>query len=263
MKKTFGEFKSDFDLLYNNINNAAAPGFTDAEIAQIAQRATEDVCQAVYNGTLKAEGFEVTEEVTAYINGLIKQQVFTEEGVQAKNASGQPLYYTDSTKTETTTTETDYPVIIDKFEENPKTVLDIQAGDTFKVRVCKLGDDKEIFWFIVYEAVKYKDGDDCLDGSNVCVKPITHDNLYRIMQNPFVGRTSNRVERLSIDNKVELLSYKKEIAEYLVRYMEKPKFRISVSSIADSDLILEDINDSLYGIILKQTVNNAKSIWAS
>ena len=39
MNKTFSEFKSDFDLLYNNIANAAAPGFTDEEIAQMAQMA--------------------------------------------------------------------------------------------------------------------------------------------------------------------------------------------------------------------------------
>ena len=262
MKKTFTEFKRDFDLLYNNINNAAAPGFTDEEIAQIAQRATEDVCLAVYNGTLKAEGFEVTEEVTTYINGLIKQQVFTEEGVQAKNSSGQLLYYTDATKTETTTTATDYPVMIDMFDENPQTVLDIQADDIFKVRVCKLGDEKEIFWFIVYESVKYEDGEDCLDGKNVAVKPITHDSLYRIMQNPFVGRTVNRVLRLSIENKVELISYKKVIAEYLVRYMEKPNFGFEDITPQDEH-ILKDINDSLYGVILKQTVNNAKQIWAS
>ena len=228
MNKTFSEFKSDFDLLYNNIANAAAPGFTDEEIAQMAQMATEKVCLSVYNGTLKSEGFEVTEEVTSYINGLTRQVVFTEDGEN-------------------------------KFEQNPRTVLDIQGDHNFYSRVCKLD---ETFWFIVYESVKYKDGDDCLDGSNVAVKPITHDSLYRIMQNPFVGRTMNRVLRLLIEKRVELISYKKEIAEYLVRYMDKPDFGFSTSQDWDGK-ILEDINDSLYRVIVEYTVNIAKNIWAS
>lgn len=247
MNKTFGQFKADFDLMYNNINNAAAPGFTNDEIAQLAQMSTEEVCKGVYDGTLKGEGFEVTEEVTSYINGLTQQKLFTEDGEN-------------------------------KFEVNPSTILDIPIED-FNARKCQLDDN---LWFIVFESVKYKDSDTCFGGKQVGVKPITHDSAYRIMRNPFVGRNSNYVSRLLLENKVELLSWQEEIAEYLVRFMTRPTFKVALYDITingttkqvpwkvvdnaidyDNTPILQELNDSLYRIIVRQTVNNAKNIWAS
>lgn len=228
MNKTFGDFKADFDLMYNNINNAAAPGFTDDEIAQIAQMSTEEVCLGVYNGTLKGEGFEVTEEVTSYINGLTQQKLFTEDGEN-------------------------------KFEVNPSTILDIPI-DGFNARRCQLDDN---LWFIVFESVKYKDSDTCFGGKQAGVKPITHDSAYRIMQNPFVGRNSKYALRLLLENNIELLSWQEVIGEYLVRYMTKPTFKIQWGETHDNTPILQELNDSLYRIIVRQTVNNAKNIWAS
>ena len=240
MDKTFSEFRRDFDLMYNNISNAAAPGYTDDEIWQMAQIATEKVCLSVYDGTLKANGFEVTEEVTSYINGLTKQIVF-------------------QTRTEgTSITENDNNYYFN--EDKSKTILDIQEEDFgFYSKICELATD---FWFIVYESVKLKESDDCFNGKTITVKPVTHDSLYRIMQNPFVGRNFNYALRLLTDNKVELITYKHEIDKYLVRYMSKPKF-FTGELINNNDKILEDINDSLYIVIMEQTVNIAKTIWAS
>lgn len=234
MNKTFGDFKADFDLLYNNINNAAAPGFTDEEIWRIAQQSTEEVCQGVYNGALKGIGFEVSEEVTSYIEGLTKQAKYT--------LKGEEPYNLDDTIA--------------------GTIMEIPQKD-FHIVSCEI--DKNL-WFIVYECVKYKDSTTCFGGSTVGVKPVTHDSVYKIMQNPFVGRDSNYAIRLLRENKVELLSYKEEIEEYLVRYMEKSFFAPSdlpISELSNNTPILTNINDSLYRVIVKQTVNNAKSIWAS
>ena len=278
MNKTFGEFKADFDLMYNNINNASAPGFTDEEIWRIAQQSTEEVCQGVYNGTLKGIGFEVSEEVTSYIEGLTKQARFTIEGNYVVKVINDTTEYDDlksqlyvkdgdnyvSASGDYDPTATYY--IKNKLNDNiTGTIMEIPQKD-FHIVSCEIDDN---LWFIVYESVKYKNSDTCLGGTTVGVKPVTHDSVYRIMQNPFVGRNSNYAIRLLRENEVELLSYKEEIDEYLVRYMEKSFFvsKWSYNQNGSRDYnnthILDNINDSLYRVIVRQTVNNAKQIWAS
>lgn len=78
-------------------------------------------------------------------------------------------------------------------------------------------------WYVTYEQVKFNDSTlGCLDSSTGGVIPITQDEYYKIMRNPFRGPSKNRVLRLDVGtDTVEIIS-KYAIAEYLVRYVSKP-----------------------------------------
>lgn len=91
-----------------------------------------------------------------------------------------------------------------------------------------LNEDSQVFnlpddlWFITYEAAKLRySGDSCINGKEIQVVPVTQDDLYRTLENPFKGTGYRRALRLDIaDNKVELIS-KYTINKYIVRYISK------------------------------------------
>lgn len=57
----------------------------------------------------------------------------------------------------------------------------------------------ENLMFIVYEQVTFSDLDlECLDGNTAVVTPLTHDEYYRAMQNPFRRPNERRVFRLDV-----------------------------------------------------------------
>ena len=57
----------------------------------------------------------------------------------------------------------------------------------------------ENLFFIVYEQVTFSDLNlECLDGNTAVVTPLTHDEYYRAMQNPFRRPNERRVFRLDV-----------------------------------------------------------------
>jgi len=95
----------------------------------------------------------------------------------------------------------------------------------------------EKLWWITYEAATIS-SDDCHDGSVQDVLPVTQDEYHKIRRNPFRGANYRRALRLDLsDNIIEVVS-KYTVAEYYVRYVEKPE-----------PIILEDLPDglSIYG----------------
>ncbi len=77
--------------------------------------------------------------------------------------------------------------------------------------------------FKTYEHVVLNEEDKCLNGKINSVYPVTQDELFKTIRNPFRGVDSDRVMRMDIaDNKVELVS-KYHIKNYFVRYIKKPK----------------------------------------
>lgn len=82
----------------------------------------------------------------------------------------------------------------------------------------------EDVWFITYESAVLKDERlGCLDGEEALVIPVTQDDYYKIVDNPFRGPSKSRTLRLDIeDNIVEIVS-DYNIDRYIVRYISKPK----------------------------------------
>lgn len=88
--------------------------------------------------------------------------------------------------------------------------------------------------YIVYESAKLQGGTDCLNGKEVSVVPMLHDEYHRIKDNPFRRPNSRRVLRLDVEGgKVELIS-EYDVTSYLVRYLSRPE-----------PIILVDLPDEL------------------
>lgn len=79
-------------------------------------------------------------------------------------------------------------------------------------------------WFIVYEAVNLQDNNlKCAGKQEVPVVPTKHDNLQKVLRNPFRRPNERRVLRLDLTgNMVELIS-KYNISDYILRYISKPE----------------------------------------
>ena len=79
-------------------------------------------------------------------------------------------------------------------------------------------------WYIVYESVDLEDSNlKCNSIQGVPVIPTKHDNLQRILKNPFKRPNERRVLRLDLTgNVVELIS-KYTISNYTLRYISKPE----------------------------------------
>lgn len=114
-------------------------------------------------------------------------------------------------------------------------------------------------------------GDSCRSDA-VPVIPVTQDEFWRTVRNPFKKQNEQRVLRLVYatdeDNKYTELVSDNKITEYIVRYLSKP-----------SPIILEDLTDTglaingettamtcklpevLHQTILAEAVNAAKAVW--
>lgn len=75
--------------------------------------------------------------------------------------------------------------------------------------------------FMIYEQCTLSDENNCINNKIVSVVPIIHDDLDKVLKNPFKSPNSRKVIRLDFDNKIELIS-KYNISNYKVRYLKKP-----------------------------------------
>ena len=99
--------------------------------------------------------------------------------------------------------------------------------------------------FMIYEQCTLSDDNNCVNGRIVSVVPTIHDDLDKVLKNPFKSPNSRKVIRLDFDNKIELIS-KYNISNYKIRYLKKPNPIILVK--------LEDLN-----IDKKQEVSNGET----
>ena len=99
--------------------------------------------------------------------------------------------------------------------------------------------------FMIYEQCTLNDENNCINNKIVSVVPTIHDDLDKVLKNPFKSPNSRKVIRLDFDNKIELIS-KYNISNYKIRYLKKPNPIILVK--------LEDLN-----IDKKQEVSNGET----
>ena len=75
--------------------------------------------------------------------------------------------------------------------------------------------------FMIYEQCTLNDENNCINNKILSVVPTIHDDLDKVLMNPFKSPNNRRVIRLDFDNKIELIS-KYSISNYKVRYLKKP-----------------------------------------
>ena len=91
-------------------------------------------------------------------------------------------------------------------------------NNTFKSYKVEIEDS---VLFMIYEQCTLSDEDNCINNKIVSVVPTIHDDLDKVLKNPFKSPNSRKVIRLDFDNKIELIS-KYNISNYKVRYLKKP-----------------------------------------
>ena len=115
-------------------------------------------------------------------------------------------------------------------------------NNTFKSYKVEIEDS---VLFMIYEQCTLSNDNNCINGRIVSVVPTIHDDLDKVLKNPFKSPNNRKVIRLDFDNKIELIS-KYNISNYKVRYLKKPNPIILVK--------LEDLN-----IDKKQEVSNGET----
>lgn len=115
-------------------------------------------------------------------------------------------------------------------------------NNTFKSYKVEIEDS---VLFMIYEQCTLSDENNCINNKIVLVVPTIHDDLDKVLKNPFKSPNNRKVIRLDFDNKIELIS-KYNISNYKVRYLKKPNPIILVK--------LEDLN-----IDKKQEVSNGET----
>lgn len=91
-------------------------------------------------------------------------------------------------------------------------------NNTFKSYKVEL---RDTILFMIYEQCTLSDENNCINGRIVSVVPTIHDDLDKVLKNPFKSPNSRKVIRLDFNNKIELIS-KYNISNYKVRYLKKP-----------------------------------------
>ena len=115
-------------------------------------------------------------------------------------------------------------------------------NNTFKSYKVEIEDS---VLFMIYEQCTLSDENNCINNKIVSVIPTIHDDLDKVLKNPFKSPNNRKVIRLDFDNKIELIS-KYNISNYKIRYLKKPNPIILVK--------LEDLN-----IDKKQEVSNGET----
>lgn len=119
---------------------------------------------------------------------------------------------------------------------------DTLINNTFKSYKVEIEDS---VLFMIYEQCTLSDENNCINGRIVSVVPTIHDDLDKVLKNPFKSPNNRKVIRLDFDNKIELIS-KYNVSNYKIRYLKKPNPIILVK--------LEDLN-----IDKKQEVSNGET----
>lgn len=103
-------------------------------------------------------------------------------------------------------------------------------NDNFKSYKVEISND---ILFMIYEQCTLSDENNCINNKVVSVVPTIHDDLDKVLKNPFKSPNNRKVIRLDFDNKIELIS-KYNISNYKVRYLKKP-----------NPIILVELEDNL------------------
>lgn len=156
--------------------------FNEFEKSVFLSKAQEDIVKELYSDKYYGDSFESSEKLRRELEVLVEQK--------------------------------EYPD--DKTLQDDSKVL---ADGKYTHTIFKLPKD---LLYIIYEQVQWDAFDNCLGVVIADVYPVTHDEYWRVRNNPFRGPNTKRVLRLDRgDTEVELVSAY-SISNYTIRYIRKP-----------------------------------------
>ena len=124
-------------------------------------------------------------------------------------------------------------------------------------------------WFIIYEQVLLKDESlGCANGNTALVQPVSHDDLFKVLDNPFKGPNKYKVLRLDIQNNIVELISDYNIESYSIRYLSRPS-PIILEDLTPLDVQIDGVsqetecklNKALHRPILEKAVQLAKAAY--
>lgn len=231
---TTSEFSNEFDVLINAYANNNAIGdsydknnlaFDEYEKSIFLTKAQEEILLSYYNGTNSNQiGFEATEEIRRYLSDL-------------------------NTHVTIDSTETDNSIKKGSLISNTKI-----SDKCFKI--------PENLWFITLETLTLQSTNECLNGKQLEVIPITQDEYNNVINNPFRGITNNRALRLDVEKGQLEIICKYDSYTYRIYYLSRPTPIIltdlgdlSINNISTKTEC--SINENLHKTILNRAVQLA------
>lgn len=153
-------------------------------------------------------------------------------------------------------------------------VLPVVSQGTYHKHATRRYNIPADLMYIVQDKVAYSGSKGCLEGSLLDVSPVTHDELKRVIRNPFRGVKAGVVLRLVSDNKIELVG--DSIGEYSIRYLRKLRPIILEDLSGDGLYIGTDeygqgytgpleceLPEAMHRAILLRAVTLAKTVWST
>lgn len=246
--KSCQEWLLAFNQAYDNITSHRAPGLNEYEISSFLTDAQDAIVMGLYNGSL-GRSFQSQEDVANFLAPLMRQTDMEKvtELGKAHTVNGSYIY---------------------KLPASADEIL-------FKtLELCTVKSD-----------CKDANGDTVYN--QVIVVPVTEDEYWRTVRNPFKKANANRVLRLTypstsdvdasgnltIEKYTELIS-EKEIGKYTVKYITRPE-PIILADLKESEqadgLTIHGkwqaqpclLDDALHQAILSEAVRMAKAVWQS
>ena len=197
----YKEFKTEFNLAYNNIASNQAPGLDDVEISMYLSRA-----QVTLEDVLYAE-FEKSEEARRKLANLVVTKRLVK--VPLENPSSADVVDTTTTPIASIL----YPEYTTVFAEP----TDLR--------------------YIVNEQIRMNaNADKCIKNKVIDIQPILHDELDDIIKNPYRFNL-HRGLRLDTEHGIEILTKDKNIDYYQIRYIKNPEPIFIYSSLDYDDTI--------------------------
>lgn len=232
---TLEEFSNEFDVLLQSYSNLNMPlKFDEYEKSVFLTQAQNDLVKEFYTGiNAQRKSFEETEEIRSYLSELVMTS---------------SMLLTESS-----------------IKKNGFYIYRIKDIGTYPIG--------ESGWFILYEEAWCSEEDKCLSKKVLQVVPVTHDNIYRLLQDPFKGPNNRRVLKVTkYKEGIELYS-KYKLNLYNITYLMKPTPIILIDLPIEQNLRIENnyekseckLNSSLHRDILDRAVKLAvlsKSIGA-
>ena len=118
--------------------------------------------------------------------------------------------------------------------------------------------------FITYEAVRLKEvKEECVPDDVILVVPVTQDEFYKVMQNPFKQANNRRALRLDNSANLAELVSKHNIDKYIIRYLSKPSPIVlgDFTEVTDDEEMMKskgcDLNPAIHRDILERAVTLA------
>lgn len=91
---TAQEFSIEFDIFYNNIRSASAPGLDEYEKSVFLTESQEELVRNIYKGlTVKQEGFEDVELARRKLDRLVKQYTSLNSVTNVQNISSNSTFF--------------------------------------------------------------------------------------------------------------------------------------------------------------------------